>query len=332
MSAPDPVVPVGEFDPAPPRPVPPVRGWEGPTVGVAMYLVAAFLFAVNGTVSKAVITAGIDPVHLTEIRNGGAMVVLLVVLLLTRPSALRTSWRELPFLLAYGVVAFAVVQFLYFFTISRLPVGIGTLLAFLAPVVVALWLRFGRGQQVGNRVWAALGLTLLGLALVSQAWEGGGSLDGLGLLAGVALAFTLSLYWLLGEAGQQRRDAISLTFYGFLFATIAWSIVAPWWDFPWSVLGSSTTLHEGWPTVPVWLLVTWVVLMGTIAPFLLVLGSLRRIGSQRAGIVGTTEPVWATLVAFAVLGETVTAVQVLGGLVVLAGVVVAETSRRPPTG
>lgn len=332
MSAPDPVVPVGEFDPEPVARTPPAHGWDGPAVGVGMYLVAAFLFAVNGTVSKGVITAGIDPVHLTEIRNGGALLVLVVVVLLTRPATLRTSWRELPFLLAYGVVAFAVVQFLYFFTISRLPVGIGTLMAFLAPVVVALWLRFGRGQPVGNRVWAALGLTLLGLALVSQAWEGGGSLDTLGVLAGLALALTLSLYWLLGEAGQQRRDALSLTCYGFLFATLAWSVVAPWWDFPWPVLGTSTNLHGGWPEVPVWLLVAWVVLLGTIAPFLLVLGSLRRIGSQRAGIVGTTEPVWATLVAFAVLGETVTPVQVLGGLVVLAGVVVAETSRRTSTG
>jgi drug/metabolite transporter (DMT)-like permease len=175
-------------------------------------------------------------------------------------------------------------------------------------------------------VWAALGLTLLGLALVAEVWRGI-ALDGLGLLAGLATAVTLSLYWLLGEAGQERRDAVSLTFWGFVFATLAWSVIAPWWSFPWDVLGTTGTPVAGGPGIPVWALVTWTVVMGTIVPFLLVLGSLRRIGSQRAGIVGTTEPVWATLIAFLLLGEVVTAVQVVGGLVVLAAVVLAETAR-----
>jgi drug/metabolite transporter (DMT)-like permease len=72
----------------------------------------------------------------------------------------------------------------------------------------------------------------------------------------------------------------------------------------------------------------WGVVMGTIAPFLLVLGSLRRIGAQRAGIVGTTEPLWAGLIGFLLLGEVFAGAQLVGGLIVLAGVIVAETSRR----
>jgi drug/metabolite transporter (DMT)-like permease len=72
----------------------------------------------------------------------------------------------------------------------------------------------------------------------------------------------------------------------------------------------------------------WGVVMGTIAPFLLVLGSLRRIGAQRAGIVGTTEPLWAGLIGFLLLGETFAGAQLLGGFIVLAGVIIAETSRR----
>ena len=65
----------------------------------------------------------------------------------------------------------------------------------------------------------------------------------------------------------------------------------------------------------------------SVIPFLLVLGALSRIGAQRTGIVGTSEPVFASIVAFAVLGETLTAWQVVGGIVVLAGVVLAERSR-----
>lgn len=305
------------------------RAHRPQAVGVAMYLIAAFLFALNGVLAKAALNAGLDPVHLTELRNAGAMVVLLAFVTVRHRDRLQITRAELPFLIAYGVIAFTLVQFLYFLTISRLPVGIGTLLAFLAPVVVALWLRFGRRQPVGNRIWVAIALTIAGLAMVAQIWKGA-TLDALGVAAGLALALALAAYWLLGESGQERRDALSLTMWGFVFATVTWSVIAPWWSFPWEVLGYRTEpLVSGWPALPVWSLMVWGVLLGTIAPFLLVLGSLRRVGAQRAGIVGTTEPLWAGLIALLLLGETITPVQGLGGLVVLAGVVVAETSRQP---
>lgn len=298
------------------------------TVGVGMYLVAAFLFALNGALAKNALNAGLDPMHLTELRNAGAMIVLVGYVAIRNPRRLRVHTRELPFLIAYGVIAFTLVQFLYFLTISRLPVGIGSLLGFLAPVVVALWMRFGRHQGVGDRIWIAIALTLAGLAMVAQVWSGL-TLDALGVIAGLLLAVALAAYWLLGESGQQHRDAVSLTMWGFIFATITWSIVAPWWTFPWSDLLITTQplLGDGL-AVPVWVIMVWGVLLGTIAPFLLVLGSLRRIGAQRAGIVGTTEPLWAGIIALALLGETFTAVQGIGGVVVLAGVIVAETSRR----
>lgn len=66
----------------------------------------------------------------------------------------------------------------------------------------------------------------------------------------------------------------------------------------------------------------------SVVPFVLVLMSLQRIGAQRGGILGTTEPVWAAVIAFVVLGEVITPIQGLGGLVVLAGVIVAELASQ----
>ncbi|MCX6432135.1 MAG: EamA family transporter [Actinobacteria bacterium] len=296
-------------------------------VGVGMYLLAAFLFAFNGVIAKAALNTGFDPVHLTQLRNAGAMVVLVAYIAIRHRDRFRVSRRELPFLIAYGVIAFTLVQYLYFLTISKLNVGIGTLLAFLAPVIVALWMRFAKKREVSNRIWLAIGLTLAGLALVAQVWQGA-TLDPIGVAAGLMCAVALAVYWLLGESGQQHRDAVSLTMWGFIFASITWAIIAPWWSFPWSDLFIPTEpLLPSAPGLPVWALMVWGVLLGTIAPFLLVLGSLRRVGAQRAGIVGTTEPLWAALIGLALLGETFSGVQAVGGLIVLAGVVVAETSR-----
>lgn len=298
-------------------------------VGVGMYLLAAFLFALNGVIAKDALNTGFDPMHLTQLRNAGAMVVLVVFVALRRPQGFKVTKRELPFLITYGVVAFTLVQFLYFLTISRLEVGIGTLLAFLAPVMVALWMRFARKASVDNRVWLAIGLTLIGLALVAQVWQGF-TLDPVGVAAGLLCAVALAAYWLLGEKGQAHRDAVSLTMWGFIFASATWAVIAPWWNFPFAKLAVLTEpLVSGGPGLPVWSLMVWGVLMGTVVPFLLVLGSLRRIGAQRAGIVGTTEPLWAAVIGLVLLGETFAPVQALGGLVVLAGVIVAETSRSP---
>lgn len=297
-------------------------------IGVGMYLLAAFLFALNGSIAKLAMNVGLEPAHVTQLRSGGAMVVLVVFVFFTNKGAFRIKHGELPFLLAYGVIAFVLVQFLYFFTVSLLPLGLGTLLIFMAPVIVALWIRFGTKQQVSNRLWLAIALSLIGLALAAQVWQGF-SLNLIGVLAGLMCAVILALYWLLGEAGQKNRDGVSLTMWGFIFATLTWTVIQPWWDFPWSILNEMTDSETSiFPSLPVWGIMVWGILLGTIAPFLLVLGSLRRIGAQRAGIVATTEPLWAGLIAIVVLGETLNWVQALGGSIVIAGVVLAETSRR----
>lgn len=297
-----------------------------------MYLLAGFLFALNGVLAKPVIELGLSPVRLTEIRNAGSFLVLAAFVAIWRPQAFKVKKSELPFLVTYGVLAFTMVQSLYFVTISLLPVGIGTLLIFLAPVLVAIWLKFARKQPVSNRIWWALVLVVFGLALVAQVWQGL-TLNAAGLVSALVCAVALAAFWLLGASGQEKRDPVSLTMWGFFFATLAWSILAPWWSFPWAVLSEDLDpLITGWPGFSVWILVLWNILLGTIAPFLLVLGSLRRIGAQRAGIVGTNEPLWAALLAFLLLGELLTTGQIIGGFIVLGGIVVAETARQAPRG
>lgn len=318
MSAPDPIEPLTE---------PTGRIPRQEALGIAMYLLGAFMFALNGVLAKAQIDAGLSPGHVTEIRTAGSMVVVLVIILVRRPTSLKVTRQQIPFLLIFGVVAYALTPFLFFVTISLLPVAIGTLLAFLAPVWVALWLRFVKRRPVRRSLWLAIGLVLAGLTLVAQVWTGV-TLNAVGLFFGILVGISLAAYLILGEEGSMRRDVLSLAFWGFAVATFTWSILSPWWTFPWSTLATTTALFDGAvQAVPVWLLVVLMVVF-TVVPFLLVLGSLQRIGAQRGGIIGTTEPLWATLVAFVVLGETITLAQGLGGLVVLAGVILAEISSQ----
>lgn len=292
-------------------------------VGAVMYLIAAFLFALNGSVAKAQIEAGLNAVQVTQIRTLGCAAVLFVVVALTRPASLKVRKAEVPFLLLFGILAYLLTPFLFFLSVSLLPVAIAALLAFLAPVLVALWLRFVKREQVGRGIWVALALVIGGLLLVSQVWSGM-TLNPLGVFYGLLTAAALAAYLLLGEEGSRRRDVLSLAFWGFAIATVTWSVLAPWWNFPWSTMSTTTSMLDGQVTgIPVWSLVILMIVV-SVVPFVLVLMSLQRIGAQRGGILGTTEPVWAALIAFVLLGEVISPIQGLGGLIVLAGVIVAE--------
>jgi drug/metabolite transporter (DMT)-like permease len=123
---------------------------------------------------------------------------------------------------------------------------------------------------------------------------------------------------------------MSLTFWGFVFASILWVVLVPPWTIPWDVMaGPSMPFGDTDFTSPVWVIAIWNVLLGTIAPFLLVLGALRRLGAQRTGIVGTSEPMFAAVIAAVLIGEAISGIQAIGGLVVIAGILLAESARKP---
>lgn len=298
-----------------------------PGLGYATYLAAATLFALNGSVSKFLLLGGVPWQRLSQLRVTLAFLILLVVVALVRRSGLRLRRAEVPRLAVYGIFGIAATQSLYFLGIQQLAVGVALLIEFTAPIMVALWFKFVMREPVRDRVFAALMLALVGLAMVAQVWAGF-SLDAIGVAASFGAAVALALYYVLGEKLVVHRDPVSLTMWGFFFASVFWAVVQPWWSFPWETLDVTAQPFgaEG-PTVPGWALISYMVVLGTVVPFALVLQSLRHLRATQASVVGMTEPVIASLIAFVLLGEILTPLQILGGAVVLAGVFLAETSR-----
>jgi drug/metabolite transporter (DMT)-like permease len=295
--------------------------------GYAMVAIASTLFAVNASVVKVIEHTGFDAQRLTEVRSTGAFVGLTLVVLATRRDALLVSRRQLVLLAALGIGGLALVQWSYFFAIHRLPIGEALLIQYLAPILVAAWARFAWHERVRPRIWAALGLSLAGLVLIVELWRG--KLDGVGIaVAGVA-CLSYTFYVLVAERGTRTRDPISLLAWGFLFASLFWAIVEPWWSFPSHRLHGSASLlaHLDSIHAPLWLLVAWMIVLGSIVPFLLVVAALPRIGATRTAIVAMLEPVVAILVAWAWLGESLTRPQLAGAVLTLAGIGLAQTAR-----
>jgi len=299
-------------------------------LGYSVYALAALLFAVNGTVSKSILLTGISAARLTELRVTAAFVIMFVIVAITRRHALRIRRDEIVLLLAFGMLGIAMTQWLFFLALERLAVGIALIIEFTAPIMVALWFRFGRREAVRPTVWVGLALALAGLVLIAQVWQGF-SLDVLGVAAALGAAAALATYYILAEHQVHRpngRDTVSLTMWGFGAAALLFAIIQPWWSFPWEDLsGTGQPLGAGGPDVPLGLLIGWMVVLGTVAPFWLVVASLHHLTSAQASTVGMIEPVLASVVAWIALSEFLTPVQIIGGLVVLAGVYLAERSR-----
>ena len=306
------------------------HGGQRVALGYVLLLTGTLLFALNGTVVKSILLSGVSAVTLSETRAMGAFVILFAIVALTRPRALRVRRDEWKLLLAYGVIGVSMTQFLYFVAIERMPIGIALIIEFTAPIWVVLWVRFGRRQAVKGTVWVGLLLAILGLALIAQVWQGF-TLDGLGVAAAFGAAIALALFYILGEharRGDHARDAISLTMWGMGGAALFWLLVPPWGFSNWSAYsGVSEPLAGSGPQLPLWVLTTWMVVMGTVVPFALAMKALAYITAAQASIIGMTEPLIASIIAWIALAEVLTPVQIAGGAVVLIGVYLAERSR-----
>jgi drug/metabolite transporter (DMT)-like permease len=301
-----------------------------PLLGYAMVWTAAAIFAVNGTVSKVVLdSAGLSTVDLTQARSIGAFVGFALFLAVARPGTFRIGRAEFLYLAVFGVAGVALVQWLYFVSIDRLPIGIALLIQYLAPLIIALWARYVFHEAVRPRIWVALALALAGLSLIVEVWSGGGALDTIGVAAALAGAGAYALYVLMADHAVQRRDPMSVACYGFLFAAIFWCLVQPLWEFPFEKLDENVSLLGNLEdvTAPAWLLVAFVIVGGTIVTFGLIVSALRHVPATRVAIVAMLEPVAASLVAWAWLGETLAAQQLVGGAVVLAAILIAQTAR-----
>ncbi|WP_405623640.1 MULTISPECIES: EamA family transporter [unclassified Streptomyces] len=296
---------------------------SGKGVGLGLALVSALAFGGSGVAAKPLIEAGLDPLHVVWLRVAGAALVMLPVAVRH-----RALLRRRPALLAgFGLLAVAGVQACYFAAISRIPVGVALLVEYLAPALVLGWVRFVQRRPVTRA--AALGVLLAagGLACVVEVWSGL-SFDAVGLLLALGAAGCQVGYFVLSDqgsdAGDDAPDPLGVIAYGLLIGALVLTAVARPWTMDWSVL-TGTAQMDGTP-VPALVLLAWIVLVATVLAYVTGVLSVRRLSPQVAGVVACLEAVVATVLAWVLLGEHLSAPQIVGGAVVLVGAFIAQSS------
>jgi drug/metabolite transporter (DMT)-like permease len=271
-------------------------------LGLALALTAAFLWGVSGAVAADAF-ADISPARVAQAR--AMLAVLLLVPYAWWKGLLRVNGHY-GWLVALGV-NLAGVNVTFYWAIDRLGVGPGATIQFLGPILVLGWMVVVQGRRVTRVAWVAAVGAVVGVALVSRAWDIA-DVDWVGVLAGLASAGLFASYLLLGEHLGRDLRAITVMAWGFLVATGFWLLVQPLWSFPTELAGD------------VWAKLVWVGVAGTALPFLIEFAALRRAAAGLVGVVATAEPVIGAAAAWIMLDQHLDAAQIAGGLMVVVAV------------
>ncbi|TME97116.1 MAG: hypothetical protein E6I40_01985 [Chloroflexi bacterium] len=289
-------------------------------LGYALALGGATCFGIGGVIAKTAFNAGVEPAVLAEWRVLFGFLAFLAIVAAWRPAALRIRRADLTLFLAFGVAGLAGVSLVFYLAIQRIPIGVALVIEYTGPILLLVWARL-RGRRVGGRLWLAAALALAGCFFAAGAYDAAlRELNGVGLALAAADAVIFALYFALAERLQTRYSTSTVLVWGFGFALVGWSVVRPLWTLPWT-----TTPPEAYA------LLAAVVVVATVIPFALTLGAIALIPAARVGLAGTFEPAVAAVAAWVVLGERLEPLQLVGGAIVLAGVVLAQ-SLRPTAG
>ena len=287
-----------------------------PAFGYLLAASAAAMWALNGSIARFLLDDGVSAERLSQLRSLGSWLLLLLVVGAVRPALLRVERRDIPHLAFIGIAGLALVHAAYFVAIDRLQIGAALTIQYLAPVLLLGWLWAVHGARPAPAVAGAAGLSLVGCFFVVRAYDAG-ALDGLGVAAAFTSAVAFALYMLGSERAGHRHEPVTTLVWAFGFATLFWAIVQPWWGFPFGHFGSLTALVQG----------LGVIVVGTLLPFLCIVAALRHVPAPRAAVVATLEPVLAALFAWVIHDETLTAVQISGGCVVVGAVAWVQMHR-----
>ena len=303
---------------------------KSPLLGAVMILTATFLFGLNGSTAKTVMATGVTAEQITLFRSLSACLIAGLFIAIRNPKAFRVSPGEWKWFLLLGVGGVGLMQWSYANAVANLPVGVALLIQYTAIILVPIASLLLFKTKVSKRLWLGVALVLSGLVVVSHIWQGGLSTIGLVYAAIAALATTV--YYMVGEHVHKTRDAFSTLFYSMLVSALMWVGLSRFWTFDFNRFAIQLDLggNLAGTIIPAWVIFAWLGVMGSFVPLYLTYAALPHLSATGVGIMSTTETIFGFLFAYLWLGEKIDGLQTLGGLLVIAGIIIAQISRRTP--
>lgn len=286
--------------------------------GYLFILVGTTLWGVSSVVAKSLFIIGLPPAELVLIRLTLATLTLAIILFFFDRRRMIISLKDLPYFLILGFVGVAGMQFTYYYTISKIYVGPAILLQYLQPVWVSLYAFLFQKEPATKEKIGALLLAIMGCYFVVGGYQTELlQLNKIGIASGVIASLFFTFYALYGERGLKKYDSWTLILYGFGFgAVLYWILFSP--------IKIITAGHS----LKMWMAFIYIAIFSTLIPFGLYLKGIEYLRATRTSIIATWEPVVAGITAYIVLGEILFPLQVLGGLGVIAAIVLLQMAKE----
>ncbi len=288
--------------------------------GIAAALGSALAFSSSGPLVKPLLEAGWSVGAALLVRMSLAGILLAPALLLAIRRDPRMLRRHGLLIIGFGLTAVLGCQVFYFAAMQRMPVAVALLIQYLAPVLLVLlaWVRTRRAPS--RRVMVGSVAAIAGLVLVADV--AGARFDPLGTLFALGAAVCVAMYFLISERAGDDLPPLALASGGLLTGAAGIAVLAAVGVLP--LVAPPVSIVLVGLTVPWWIPMVWVGAVATTLGYALGVKAVPLLGSRLASFVGLSEVLFALGFAWLLLGESPSTVQVVGGVILFAGVVIVR--------
>ena len=295
--------------------------------GLIFALLSAATFGVSGPFAKSLIESGWSPGGAVFARVAGGALVMMVIALATQWPRLRQVSTHTRTVLLYGVFAISGVQLCFFNAVQHLSVGVALLLEYLAPIIVIGWVWMTKGARPSVQTLLGAAVALIGTAVVIDVF-GSAEISAVGVAWGLAAAACLAVYFVISERADGDLHPVVLAASGLTVSAVVIGALGLVGVLPLHFSASNAVVADH--SVNVWLPVVALVLVSTVIAYLTGIAAITLLGPTIGSLVALTEVLCAVVAAWILVGESVTALQAVGGAAIIAGLVLARLGQVAP--
>ncbi len=279
-------------------------------LGLVAVMFTVILWAVATNVISSLFVAGVKPFELVGAGVAISTFCLAIVnSFMLKPEAKAMSRPQ--FIL--GLLFSGLIGANYL-ALARLPVAVAILLLFTSPIMLELWTALTTRRMPSRAVLLAMLFLIVGVVMVSKVLESNlGQFDGFGILIGLSSAVFFTAYNLQGERVGRSDEPLGVMLKTFAIASLFWLAYQVTQGVPVTLLKPEN----------VWKVI-FVGIAGNLLPYSLFFWGIQRIQAERAVVVATLEPVIASALAWLWFGQTLTFVQLIGGVLIILAVTMLQ--------
>jgi DME family drug/metabolite transporter len=284
------------------------------TKGYIYVVLGATFLGTIGVLARFIYQHEPDPLTVVTFRATIAFLLLLIIAIVVNPTWLRIRKKDFLFFALYGLLSVGFCFLLFFYSIKYTTVATATILLYTYPAFVVVLSRFFLGEQFTKGKILALFITFLGCVLVVQIYDPAAFRPNLkGVIYGLGAGVGAGLFSVFGKKGVARYSSFTVVTYALGFGAFFLMLIR----------GTRTLISVDYPTIT-WMWILALAVFPTLVGYSLYTKGLRYLEAGRAGIAATWEVVVASVLAFMIFGETLTSIQILGAVMIFAGIAVVR--------